>query len=234
MGDPSLLSMIVGLFAMTGPISGLPVFMTATKGQTMEAQHRTILVICVTYIIACFIALFAGHEVLKLFGVSVAGLRAAGMIIIATIGWEMLNAPTVIKKNKVGNRATDQAKNKEIHHMASNTHIEQDGLDEVREPSEVGIMPLGFPLYAGPGVISVIISWSSLSSHIYKQASLAILVNTAIIVVFNLLAQPIGRVVGPQGLLITEKVLGLIVLSMAVTGIADAALTLFPGLAGMR
>ena len=78
MRDPSILTMIVGLFAMTGPISGLPVFITATKGQTTEAQHRTILIIAATYVIACFVSLFAGHAVLESFGVSVAGLRVAG------------------------------------------------------------------------------------------------------------------------------------------------------------
>jgi len=234
MHDPSLLTMIVGLFAMTGPIAALPVYISATEGQSKEDQRETTYIIAITFIIFCFVALFAGTEVLKLFGVREAGLRAAGMGIIATIGWDMLNAPTVISKSKPKGKNAAANKHKDIHHMASNTHIEQadDDGKKAPAPSEVGIMPLGFPLYAGPGVISVIISWSSLSSHIYERASLAILVNAAIIIILNFLANPISRLVGPQGLLITEKVFGLIVLAIAVTGIADALLILFPGLAG--
>ena len=91
-------------------------------------------------------------------------------------------------------------------------------------------MPLGFPLYAGPGVLSVIISWSSLSSHIYIPALAAIAANAIIIVILNSLAEPISRIVGAQGLLITEKIFGLFVLAMAVAGMAESLVVLFPGL----
>jgi multiple antibiotic resistance protein len=231
MDSPSLFTMIIGLFAMTGPIAGLPVFITTTEGQDAKERRKTTVIIVITYAVACLVALFAGNVVLKFFGVSVAALRVAGMAVIATIGWKMLNAPTVVTKNK---SAESRHNGASLHHMASNTEVTKFSPSgrQAPLPSEVGVMPLGFPLYAGPGVLSVVISWSSLSSSVYMPALAAITANAGIIALFNLLAQPIGRLVGAQGLLITEKIFGLFVLAMAVASMAESLIVLFPGLSG--
>jgi multiple antibiotic resistance protein len=232
MQDPSLLNMTVGLFAMTGPIAGIPIFITATRGQKTKDRHATTLIIALTYVIATFIALFAGNALLKFFGISVAALRVAGMSVIATIGWKMMNAPTASGRGD-NNRTGDEMGGKTAmamhRHTASNVKIHP-FTQHVPLPSEIGIMPLGFPIYAGPGVLSVIISWSSNSSEVYENACFAIFINAALIILFNFLAQPISRIVGVQGLLITEKIFGLIILAIAVVGMASALVVLFPGL----
>ncbi|CAM3134194.1 UPF0056 membrane protein [Sphingomonas antarctica] len=217
----ALVTMIVGLFAITAPIAILPLFVASTKGQTPVGQRRTALIAAATYIVAGLLALFAGNAALGVFGVSVAALRVAGMAVIGVIGWQMLNAPT----------PTNDGPARSHHHRASNTHVSTvaDRVD-APSPSSVGIMPLGFPIYAGPGVLSVIIAWGSGSRPVYLAATVAILVNAAIIVALDFLAAPITRVIGEKALLITEKVFGLLVVAIAVGGMASALLVLFPGL----
>jgi len=235
MNESSLLAMIVGLFAITAPIAVLPLFIAATDGQTGAERRKTALVATATYVIAGLIALFIGNAVLSVFGVSVAALRVAGMAVIGVIGWKMLNAPT---PNVAAAGATSTSgSGKRTHHLhsASNTRITVATTVPANggpSPVSVGIMPLGFPIYAGPGVLSVIIAWGSGARPVYLAALAAIVANGAIILLLDLLAEPITRVVGAEGLLVTEKVFGLIVVAIAIGGMASALLVLFPGLAG--
>lgn len=234
--EGSSIAMAVGLFAITAPIAVLPLFIAATDGQNGAGRRKTALVATATYVIAGLIALFVGNAVLSVFGVSVAALRVAGMAVIGVIGWKMLNAPTptATASKEVGSGAP--AVRTHHLHAASNTKIAVAAhapADGGPSPVSVGIMPLGFPIYAGPGVLSVIIAWGSGARPVYLSAIVAILVNGAVILLLDLLAEPITRVVGAEGLLVTEKVFGLIVVAIAIGGMAAALLVLFPGLAGV-
>lgn len=223
MDAASFVTMAVALFAITGSISIIPIFVAATDGQSGFQRRETALIAAATYVVAGLIALFVGNAALNFFGISVAALRVAGMAIVTVIGWKMLNAPTPVATAR-----------KDHHlHTASNTQIPVSATGaRVPSPLTVGIMPLGFPIYGGPGVLSVVISWGSGAKPVYLAALLAILVNAAAIIALDFLAAPITRLVGAEGLLITEKVFGLLVVAIAVTGMAAALLALFPGLAG--
>lgn len=217
----ALVTMIVGLFAITAPIAVLPLFVATTAGQSPGDQRRTALIAAATYVVAGLLALFAGNAALGVFGVSVAALRVAGMAVIGVIGWQMLNAPTPVEATPARTH----------HHRASNTKLQPAAAHAVAAaPMAVGILPLGFPIYAGPGVLSVIIAWGSGSRPVYLAAIVAILANAAIIVALDFLAAPITRVIGEKALLITEKVFGLLVVAIAVGGLASALIVLFPGL----
>lgn len=219
----ALVTMTVGLFAITAPIAVLPLFVAATTGQTPGDQRRTALVAAATYMVAGLLALFIGNAALGVFGVSVTALRVAGMAVIGVIGWRMLNAPTPTEATPVQGH----------HHRASNTHVPVAAHHAVApSPTSVGILPLGFPIYAGPGVLSVIIAWGSGSRPVYLAAMVAILANAAIIVALDVLAAPITRVIGEKALLVTEKLFGLLVVAIAVGGMASALVVLFPGLGG--
>lgn len=229
----SFLAMIVGLFAITAPIAVLPLFIAATDGQDGAGRRKTALVATITYIVAGLIVLFVGNAVLGVFGVSVAALRVAGMAVIGVIGWKMLNAPTPTAPTS--NPSSSPGHTHHLH-AASNTRIARATnavAASAPSPLSVGIMPLGFPIYAGPGVLSVIIAWGSGTKPVYLAAIAAILANGAIILLLDLLAEPITRIVGAEGLLVSEKVFGLIVVAIAIGGMASALLVLFPGLAGV-
>ena len=234
-----LVTMIGGLFAITAPIAVLPMFVAATDGQTASQRRMTALIATATYLIAGLIALFAGNAVLRFFGVSVSALRVAGMAVVAVIGWQMLNAPTPSAPDAAGDdgAAGGGARPARAQHLhaASNTKIAAAGSvgrKPTPSPLGVGIMPMGFPIYAGPGMLSVVIAWGSGAKPVYIAALVAILTTAASIIVLDFLAAPITRLIGAEGLLVTEKVFGLIVVAIAVSGMATALRVLFPGLAG--
>lgn len=221
----SFLTMAVALFAITGSIAIIPIFVATTDGQTPAQRRETALIAAGTYVVAGLIALFVGNAALQFFGINVAALRVAGMAVVAVIGWKMLNSATPITADPRDHHL----------HVASNTKVPapQKSASAVdASPVSVGVMPLGFPIYGGPGVLSVVISWGTGPKPVYLGALLAIGANAIAIIALDFLAAPITRLIGVEGLLITEKVFGLLVVAIAVTGMSGALLALFPGLAG--
>ena len=208
--DTLFLTMFVGLFAITAPIADLPLFVAATEGQSGRERRKTALIATTTYLVACGVALFAGNAALAFFGVSVPGLRLAGMAVVAAIGWKMVTAS--------GARIAIQEPAAPL---------------PCPSPRSVGITPLGFPIYAGPGALSVIIARGSGPEPVYTSAILAIFANAALILLLNSAAATITRRIGPEGLLVTGKLFGLIIVAVAVDGMAGALLQLLPGLSGV-
>lgn len=223
----SLLAMFMALFAITAPIAAMPMFVAATQDQSDSERLKTSLIAAATYVFAGLVALFAGNAALSFFGVDVAALRLAGMAVVAVVGWQMINAPTTIAK-------ASGATSGERLHAASNTRISETETHgrTAPSPASIGVTPLGFPIYAGPGVLSVVIAWGSAPEPVYGIAIVAILANAALFLGLNALATPITRIIGAEALLVTEKLFGLIVVSIAVGGMASALLVLFPGLQG--
>ena len=224
MDTSSFVTMIVSLFAITGSIAIIPIFVAATAGQNSPQQRKTALIAAATYTIAAVVALFVGNAVLGFFGISVAALRVAGMAIVAVIGWKMMNAPTPSAHVMSDDDSSTGDKAHHLH-VASNTMIAKVGAtgpNEIPTPSGVGIMPLGFPIYGGPGVLSVVIAWGTGAKPVYMAALIAILANAALIIILDFLAIPITKLVGAQGLLATEKVFGLIVVAIAISGMTGA------------
>jgi multiple antibiotic resistance protein len=231
----AFLTMVVGLFAITGTIANLPLFVAVTDGQAPTRRRRTAMVVAIVYLVFGVIALFAGNAALDFLGVRVAALRVAGMAVVLVIGWRMLNAPTPIRKALTAKGNEDGYGVHELVHAASNTTIPigaGPGSTTEAPPINLGVMPLGFPIYAGPGMLSVVIAWGSGNGPIHLAAVAAILINAALIVVFDVLAAPLTKLAGAEALLVTEKVFGLLVVAIAVGGMASALLVLFPGLAG--
>ncbi|WP_309141118.1 MarC family protein [Novosphingobium sp. G106] len=220
--DSVFLTMFIGLFGITAPIAAIPLFVSATNGQTGRDRRKTALIATATYMIAAFVALFAGNAALIFFGVSSSGLRLAGMAVVAVIGWKMINAPTVV--SLTGDNLPDQH-----FHSASNTRIDIQRNIAAPSPRSVGITPLGFPIYAGPGVLSVVIAWGSGPEPVYIGAVVAIIANAFVIIGLNFLATTIVRVVSPEALIVTEKLFGLVVVALAVDGMTGALLRIFPG-----
>lgn len=211
--------LFMALFVISSPIANLPLFVAATSGQSGPQRQRTALIVAATYGFAGLLVLFTGNLVLAFFGVNVAALRLAGMAVVAVIGWRMINAPGVVAEGPPV-------------HAASNTQIPRTLAEVPPSPISVGVTPLGFPIYAGPGVLSLLIAWGSGRDPAYTLAAAAILANAALILGLNTLAGPITRLIGGDGLLVFEKLSGLIVLAIAVEGMASALLVLFPALQG--
>lgn len=89
----------------------------------------------------------------------------------------------------------------------------------------VSIVPLAFPLIAGAGTVTTLISLRVEYEAI--NIAIAVLANVVIVYVVLRLTKQIEKALGPGGIAILKKVFGIILLAIAVKLFADNAKELF-------
>jgi len=92
-------------------------------------------------------------------------------------------------------------------------------------PGESGVVPLAFPLLAGPGAItSVIISYQA-SGFVVTISSIAIVIGITYIIL--LFVNPIYRLLGRRGSMIVTRVFAIFIAAIAVQYVIEGAKRLF-------
>ncbi|MRJ08569.1 MarC family protein [Ornithobacterium rhinotracheale] len=81
-------------------------------------------------------------------------------------------------------------------------------------PDSVSIVPIAFPLLAGPGVLTTILALRSLY-HVEAIIG-GIIINLIIVYVIMRNSKYIGRLLGDTGVVIVHKISGIILLAMSV------------------
>lgn len=160
--------------------------------------------------VTCFLVLtvfaLAGSLIFRLFGITLPAFKIAGGLILALIGLDMLQARRSPTKETPGDTA--------------------EGL----EKEDVGIIPLGIPMLAGPGSISTVMVLTSDSrSWLRMVLILAAVAVTAFLAYWILAgADRVRRYLGETGIRILTRMFGLILTAIAVqfilSGLADVGL----------
>lgn len=89
--------------------------------------------------------------------------------------------------------------------------------DEI--PESASIIPIAFPLIAGPGVLTTTLAMRSLYS--IESILLGVVINMAIVYVVMKLASPIEKMLGKVGVVIIHKISGAILLAISIKLFAD-------------
>jgi multiple antibiotic resistance protein len=102
---------------------------------------------------------------------------------------------------------------------------------ENTSPAGAAIVPLAIPLMAGPGAIATVIALGNSDFGFARLANLFVIVGLTILTfIFLLAAAPIERVLGDTGLMVVSRILGLLLLAIAVSTVISALTSTFPGL----
>ncbi|MCK8495935.1 MULTISPECIES: MarC family protein [Spirosoma] len=128
--------------------------------------------------------LFVGERILKLFGVDVASFAVAGALIIFLIGLEMILGRTIFKP------------------------------DEASTGGATHIVPIAFPLIAGAGTLTTIISLRAEYQTI--NIIIGILLNLILIYVVLKSSGWLETRLGSGGLAVIRKIFGIILLAIAI------------------
>ena len=130
-----LLLAFPALFSIINPLGGAFVFLAATQGIGQEARTRLARRVALYSFITLNASMLIGAYVLRIFGISMPGMRIAGGMIVAFLGFRMLfpAAPAV---------ATEVAAQGEVKY-------------------DIAFTPLAMPGLSGPGTFAVVMSLSS-------------------------------------------------------------------------
>jgi MarC family membrane protein len=176
------------LFAIMNPIGNIPIFLSVTDGKS-DAERSRIAGVAAAAVAAILVAcVLIGAELLRAFGISVAGLRTAGGLIILSIAYSLLHA-----------------KPSGMHHAPGDA-------DPQENPA---VYPLAMPLLAGPGAIATVIVFAHGATG-YVGLIGVVLVMAVLLFLGMRLAVPASRLLGDAGMNIITRVMGIILAAIAV------------------
>jgi multiple antibiotic resistance protein len=189
-----LLLSFSSLIFIVDPIATIPTFLALTADAELGARRHMAKRAAWT----CFVVLsgfaLAGTLIFKMFGITLPAFRIAGGLIMILIGLDMVQARR--SQTKETPAETQQA----------------------MEKDDVGIIPLGVPMLAGPGSISTVIALMAQSPN-WQHGMLIILAVglTALISYWTLAAADrLGRRMGNTGIHILTRFMGLLLMAIAV------------------
>jgi len=186
---------------LANPISTVAVMLALSKGMTEQQRNRQAL-LCSVYVFAIMaIAFYAGQAVMGVFGISISGLRIAGGMIVAFIGFRML--------------FPDERDAPEVEHRSEEL--------QRRQKQDIAFIPLAMPTTAGPGTIALLISTAAamhekpFSPWVMKFAPiLVIFLVSAILLLCLRSAGPIIRLIGQSGVDALSRLMGFLLACMGV------------------
>lgn len=128
--------------------------------------------------------LFLGQSLLELIGIDVYSFAVAGSFILFFIALEMILGITLYKD------------------------------DDDSESITATVFPLAFPLIAGPGSLTTLLSLRA--EFFIENIIIAVLCNVVVIYVVLKTSPKIERIIGANGIKIIRKIFGVVLLAIAV------------------
>lgn len=194
------------IFCHYESIHKLTYFLAMTDGYSVAPQRILATNITLFSAVICVVILLAGNEIIGFFGITVDEFRVAGGAVLAHIGWSMLNGSTA-----------------DSHH---GTQSEQANIADLSAKS---FYPLTFPMIVGPGTIATIIIHTSHASSVGDFISIGLVVGAILALLFGVLF--FGKVLTDTMRVIMTRLMGMILLAIAVEMIFAGVKVRLPGLA---
>lgn len=185
------LACFVAIFTIVNPFSAAGLLVALTPGDSVE-RRRAQVSRAVVFMTAIMLASYvAGTYVLRFFSISQPALVLAAGLLVARAGWRTVTGT---------DRLTPAQREESVHKV------------------DISLTPLGMPLLAGPGTISVLIGLASdahgVAAHV--AAIVAIFVVSASSWLILRAAPAVAAKLGRSGEAAVSKVLGLLILCVGI------------------
>ena len=192
----------MAFFAIMNPISNLPAYMALVADDSQKISRKIAFRSLLIAFVIITVFIFSGDFIFKVFGITIVSFRIAGGILVAVIGYHMIN----------GN------------HSPSYKGMEQQAVNS--DPMSIAISPLAMPLFAGPGTITTALSLANggLRNQLITVVAFALLC----VITYLLLrsAKQIAGLLGKNLMKIITKMMGLLLFSIGIQMIIVSVQTL--------
>ena len=203
---------LVVLLPLANPLTTVVLFLGLGGHMSSTERNREAMMASIYVFIILMVAWYAGQLVMNTFGISIPGLRIAGGLIVAFIGFRML-----FPSPKEHQTPEVQSKTEEL----------------VREPgTSIAFVPLAMPSTAGPGTIAMLITSASTIRHgtdfpawvVMAAPPLTFLIVSAILWGCLRSAGGVMRLVGKGGIEAISRLMGFLLVCMGVQFIINGVL----------
>ena len=197
--------LLVGLLALINPLTILPIFLVLLQGRAEQEKRHISMVASVTVLVTLLSFTYLGGALLGLFAITIESFRIAGGILLLLTALEMMRAKSTARAG---------------------------GEDTEVNVTSIGIVPIGIPLLAGPGaIVTTIVDATALHSIAHKVAVSLVIVLVALVVYIVLrLSAKAGKYLSPTAMTVFNRVMGIIIASIAIEFILNGLAAKFPAL----
>jgi multiple antibiotic resistance protein len=205
--NPSLQFFLVALssiFFLVDPIATVPVFLVMTSEHGPRPRRRMARRAAVTSFLVLSGFSVLGQVIFQLLGITLAAFQTAGGLILLLIGLEMVQA------------------------KRSRTKQVPDETEEATHREDVGIVPLGVPMLAGPGAISTVMVFMGQARQ-WQQvvAVLTAIAITCAIAYFTLAAaEYVRQHLSDTSINVMTRMMGMLLVAIAIQFMATGLVKL--------
>ena len=200
------LSVFMGFFAIMNPIANTPVFLGLTAEESPEMRRKVAAKALIVSFVIILVFSAAGKLIFGLFGISLPAFRIMGGILVALVGYHMLQG----------------GEHSSVQHPS-----EEDKRKSLEAELEIAITPLAMPILAGPGTIATAMNFAStggVSEFVVMIGAFFIL--CVISYVFFISGERFVKYIGDNGIKVVTRLMGLILgvigVQMLIDGIGGA------------
>jgi multiple antibiotic resistance protein len=194
-----LLLIFTSVLFIVDPFAVIPSFLAMTARDT--PQQRRVLARRGAWTCAITLTAFAlgGSMIFKIFGITIGAFKIAGGVLIG------LNALDMVQARRSQQRETAVEKAEGI------------------EKEDIGIMPLGVPMLAGPGAISTVMVLALGAKSVAATTAVYVSILLTSLITFLVLAAAslVERRLGQTGMRILTRLMGLVLCAIAIQFIID-------------
>lgn len=191
------------LLPLANPLTTVALFLGLAGNMNSAERNRQSLMASVYVFAIMMVAYYAGQLVMDTFGISIPGLRIAGGLIVAFIGFRML-----FPQQKAIDSPEAKSKSEEL---------------EDEPSANIAFVPLAMPSTAGPGTIAMIISSASTVRQSSTFADWVLMVAPPLIFLVAVIlwgslrsSGAIMRLVGKGGIEAISRLMGFLLVCMGV------------------
>jgi len=182
------------LFAIVNPMGAIPLLVTLTDGYSEHEKKRVITKAVFTGLLVLIIFALFGNYIFAFFGITISAFRIAGGMLLISVGFSMMRGQPPRTKSTPEER------------------------EEASDREDIGVVPLGVPMLAGPGSITTVMIFVSKSENVSQTGSVLFVVLATMLITYALFiyGDKIFNRIGRVGSRAFSRIMGLIITAIAV------------------
>ncbi|NYT06047.1 MAG: MarC family protein [Methanomicrobiales archaeon] len=200
------------ILIIVNPLGATLVYVSLTEGMAPETKREVVRVSCQVALAILLVFAVAGSIILQLFGITLDAFQIAGGVLLFGIGMEMVYAKT------------------------SRTKMTATEKYESIDAESVSVMPLAIPMISGPGSITtaVVLSNQAMQADpLWIGAVFGAIVITILCTYLSLSnADRVMNRIGQREYRVINRLMGILLIAIAVQFIINGISTAFPLLTG--
>ena len=206
MTSTDTIKFIVAMVIMMNPLGSLSIYLDLTHKSPFVEQRRVAWQASIAILVIMLLSVWTGRELLNVLGITIPAFRFAGGIFLLLMGLSMLQS----KESPV-------------------SHTREDDV-AAKERQSIAVVPLALPVIIGPGAISTLIIAAGDYPQFFNMVWMSVICAILAVIMGLMLyfASPIAKIVGASVIKVVTRIMGMIIMAIAVGMLAEGLIGLLP------